>query len=67
MRVNELNFLNEYTILEGFVCWRRERAQEEYEARSRNWIWLDNFTRCYKILMNIICLYLIWQNVGVCE
>ena len=26
------------------VCWRHERAQLEYEARSRNWIWLDKFT-----------------------
>ena len=44
MRVNELYFLIEYKILEGFVCWRHERAQKEYEARSRNWIWLDKFT-----------------------
>ena len=29
---------------EGFVCWRHERAQQEYEARSRNWIRLDKFT-----------------------
>ena len=29
-------------FLEGFVCWRHERAQE-YEARSRYWIWLDKF------------------------
>ena len=29
---------------EGFVCWRHECAQQEYEARSRNWIWLDKFT-----------------------
>ena len=27
MRVNELYFLIEYKILEGFVCWRHERAQ----------------------------------------
>ena len=31
-------------FLEGFVCWRHECAQWEYEARSRNWIWLDIFT-----------------------
>ena len=31
-------------FIEGFVCWRHERAQQEYEARSRNWIWLDKFT-----------------------
>ena len=31
-------------FLEGFVCWRHESAQQEYEARSRNWIWLDKFT-----------------------
>ena len=27
MRANELYFLIEYKILEGFVCWRHERAQ----------------------------------------
>ena len=31
-------------FIEGFVCWRHERAQQENEARSRNWIWLDKFT-----------------------
>ena len=31
-------------FLEGFVWWRYERAQWEYEARSRNWIWLDKVT-----------------------
>ena len=31
-------------FFEGFVCWRHERAQQEYEARSRNWIWSDKFT-----------------------
>ena len=44
MRVNGLYFLIEYKILERFVCWRHERAQQEYEARSRNLIWLDKFT-----------------------
>ena len=34
----------ENLFLEGFVCWRHERAQLEYEARSRNWIWFDKFT-----------------------
>ena len=34
----------EIFFLEGFVCWRHERAQQEYEARSRSWIWLDKFT-----------------------
>ena len=34
----------EILFLKGFVCWRHERAQLEYEARSRNWIWLDKFT-----------------------
>ena len=29
-------------FLEGFACWRHERAQQEYEARSRNR--LDKFT-----------------------
>ena len=33
-----------FFFLEGFVCWRHERAQQEYEARSRSWIWLDKFT-----------------------
>ena len=33
-----------FFLPEGFVCWRHERAQKEYEARSRNWIWLDKFT-----------------------
>ena len=31
-------------FLEGYVCWRHERAQKDYEARSRNWIWSDKFT-----------------------
>ena len=31
-------------FIEGFVCWRHERAQQENEARSRNWIRLDKFT-----------------------
>ena len=34
----------ENIFLKGFVCWRHERAQWEYEARSCNWIWLDKFT-----------------------
>ena len=34
----------ENLFLEGFVSWRHEGAQLEYEARSRNWIWLDKFT-----------------------
>ena len=35
-------------FLEGFVCWRHERAQWEYEARSRNWIWFDKIYKlCY--------------------
>ena len=34
----------EIFFIEGFVCWRHERAQQENEARSRNWIWLDKFT-----------------------
>ena len=33
----------EIFFLEGLVCWRHERAKWEYEARSRNWIWLDKF------------------------
>ena len=40
---------DENFFLDGFVCWRHERAQKEYEARSRNWIWLDKFTSFYKI------------------
>ena len=28
----------EKLFLEGYVCQRHERAQLEYEARSRNWI-----------------------------
>ena len=31
-------------FLERFVCWCHVLAQKEYEARSRNWIWLDKFT-----------------------
>ena len=31
-------------FLEGFVCWRHERAQYEYEALLHNWIWLHKFT-----------------------
>ena len=31
-------------FLEGYVCWPHECAQEEYEAHSCNWIWLDKFT-----------------------
>ena len=42
----------EIFFLEGFVCWRQERAQEEYEACSRNWIWLDKFTS-YVIMASI--------------
>ena len=34
----------ENIFLKGFVCWHHERAQEEYEARSRNLIRLDKFT-----------------------
>ena len=34
----------ENIFLEGYVCWRHERAQKDYEARSRNWIWSDKFT-----------------------
>ena len=34
----------EIFFLEELVCWRHERAKWEYEARSRNWIWLDKFT-----------------------
>ena len=34
----------EIFFLEVYVCWRHERAQLGYEARSRNWIWLDKFT-----------------------
>ena len=34
----------EIFFLDGFVCWRHECAQWEYEARSRNWIWSDKFT-----------------------
>ena len=42
-------------FLEGFVCWRHERAQWEYEAHSRNWIWLHKFTGYVIILSwNII-------------
>ena len=39
-----------------FVCWRHKRAQTEYEARSRNWIWLNKFTsyviNCFEQAMN---------------
>ena len=54
-RMNQL-FYNifkpmEYLFLEGFVCWLHERAQWEYEARLRNWIWLDKFTSY--VIMNI--------------
>ena len=45
MRVNKLYFLINYKILEGFGSWRHERAQQEYETRSRNWIWSEKFTR----------------------
>ena len=31
-------------FLEEYVCWCHDRAQQEYEAPSRNWIWLDKFT-----------------------
>ena len=31
-------------FLEGYVCWCHDRAQQEYEAPSCNWIWLDKFT-----------------------
>ena len=31
-------------FLEGYVCWCHDRAKQEYEAPSRNWIWLDKFT-----------------------
>ena len=42
-------------FLEGFACWRHERTQWEYEARSRNWIWLHKFTGYVIILSwNII-------------
>ena len=34
----------EIFLLEAFVLWRHQRAQWEYEARSRNWIWLHKFT-----------------------
>ena len=48
LRMNQLfyNIFNqmEFFFLEGFACWRHERAQWEYEERSRNWIWLDKFT-----------------------
>ena len=40
-------------FLEGYVYWRHERAQWEYEARSRNWIWVDKFTS-YVII--VICV-----------
>ena len=47
-RMNQLfyNIFNpmENFFLEGFVWWRYERAQWEYAARSRNWIWLDKVT-----------------------
>ena len=36
--------LYEHFFPKGFVWWRHERAQYEYEARLRNWIWLDKFT-----------------------
>ena len=55
MRVSELHFLIEYKILKGFVCWCRERAQLKYEARSRNWIWLDKFTRYVRIKFGPKC------------
>ena len=55
MHVNELHFLIEYKILKGFVCWCRERAQLKYEARSRNWIWLDKFTRYVRIKFGPKC------------
>ena len=41
----------EHLFLEGLVCWRHERAQWEYEARLRNWIWSDKFTSY--VIMNI--------------
>ena len=31
-------------FLKTFVCWRHQRAQWEYEARSHNWIWLHELT-----------------------
>ena len=34
----------EHFFIKGFVCWRYECVQQEYEARWRNWIWLDKFT-----------------------
>ena len=55
MRVSELHFLIEYKILKGFVCWCREHAQLKYEARSRNWIWLDKFTRYVRIKFGPKC------------
>ena len=55
MRVNEHHFLIEYKIFKGFVWWCRERAQLKYEARSRNWIWLDKFTRCVRIKFGPKC------------
>ena len=54
-------------FLEGVVCWYPERAQLEYEARTRNWIWLDKFT-CYAKIRNddwnmhmILYIYLLFQ------
>ena len=42
-------------FLEGFICWHHERAQEEYEARLCNWIWLDKFTS-YVINVIVSCM-----------
>ena len=37
-------FYNIFNPMKNFFSRRHERAQLEYEARSRNWIWLDKFT-----------------------
>ena len=63
MSVRSRNGLNIVKFfLEGFVCWRHERAQEEYEARSRNWIWLDKFTR---YVIKLLAFKVREMNMGI--
>ena len=41
-------------FLEGFVCWRHERAQWEYEARSRRAIEFDSTKFTSYVMIKII-------------